>query len=591
MQEGLQYYKMENGQKEVSQLFDGRKIFCIPSYQRSYSWEEKQLKEFLEDLDNQLSDKNYFFGTILFQEDEREDDFEKINIVDGQQRLTTIIIFMKVLINYLEALEENTDILEGTYIKKYNKVKFRIQDSDNEFFQTYILGENENGKEAIKTPSQRRLLYAKNYFKKMLIQKMNNKGELNVLKSKIENSKLLTYSVLEEAEAALIFETTNDRGKPLTNLEKTKSFLMYKTYLASREKSPVDLLQRIFMRFSEIYRTLELIENKIDEDSILQYYFISYEKWDKKRDYQRYLIKIKEKINGMIASERYEDCVRYIETYTKKLKETFDTMSKILNQDSEPVRDLFLLQRISIFYPLLIKTYQLDETEDKNRFLKVAKLLEIFSFRVLSLKIKRINDVDASLSIIARNFKGNFEDLIEQLKNKIKELSPDNAVKGKLSSTTLYGDFNNNDLNYLFWKYENYLRTSGNAKYGKMSEQEFSEKDKKYKLTVEHIASQTPKVTTNETEFEEMTQEFKDYCLHNLGNLTFDPQSANSSKGNKSVPEKDNKYFKKAPFMTQNELGDYMEGSKWTKESIEKRRKKIIGFALERWNPDNVCLN
>ena len=75
MQEGLQYYKMENGQKEVSQLFDGRKIFCIPSYQRSYSWEEKQLKEFLEDLDNQLSDKNYFFGTILFQEDEREDDF------------------------------------------------------------------------------------------------------------------------------------------------------------------------------------------------------------------------------------------------------------------------------------------------------------------------------------------------------------------------------------------------------------------------------------------------------------------------------------------------------------------------------------
>jgi len=66
---------MENGQKEIKELFSGVKIFCIPQYQRAYAWEEKQLKDFLDDLKNQRLDKNYFFGTLLFQERGKRKDF------------------------------------------------------------------------------------------------------------------------------------------------------------------------------------------------------------------------------------------------------------------------------------------------------------------------------------------------------------------------------------------------------------------------------------------------------------------------------------------------------------------------------------
>ena len=92
---------MENGQKMLSELFGGRRIFNIPKYQRAYAWEEKkQLKDFLEDLNNQRIGRDYFLGTILFQEKSgKEGGFELIDIVDGQQRITTIIIFMKVLID------------------------------------------------------------------------------------------------------------------------------------------------------------------------------------------------------------------------------------------------------------------------------------------------------------------------------------------------------------------------------------------------------------------------------------------------------------------------------------------------------------
>ena len=48
---------MQNGQKTIRELFDGRKIFNIPKYQWAYAWEEKQLKDFVEDIENQTEQK------------------------------------------------------------------------------------------------------------------------------------------------------------------------------------------------------------------------------------------------------------------------------------------------------------------------------------------------------------------------------------------------------------------------------------------------------------------------------------------------------------------------------------------------------
>ena len=92
---------MENGQKKISELFDGRKIFSVPYYQMAFAWEEKQLEDFIDDFENQDVSREYFFGTILFQERNSQKSFNMIDIVDGQQRITTLVIFMKNLIDKL----------------------------------------------------------------------------------------------------------------------------------------------------------------------------------------------------------------------------------------------------------------------------------------------------------------------------------------------------------------------------------------------------------------------------------------------------------------------------------------------------------
>ena len=154
---------MQNGQKTISELFDGRKIFNIPKYQRAYTWEKKQLKDFVEDIENQNPNKNYFFGTILLQIKGKHNGFDIIDIVDGQQRITTLIIFMKLLLAKSKEAGQDVAMQEDTYIRYHNRDKLCVLDIDDDFFKSYILQDNHSNESHVHTPSQRRLPEAKNF--------------------------------------------------------------------------------------------------------------------------------------------------------------------------------------------------------------------------------------------------------------------------------------------------------------------------------------------------------------------------------------------------------------------------------------------
>lgn len=583
---------MDNGEKKISSLFDGRTIFNIPEYQRAYAWSEIQLREFLDDLNNQKLNRSYFLGTVLFEEKGLEGNYEVIDIVDGQQRLTTIIIFMTCLIARLRELSssdeenENLDLLHETYVKNRRQYKLRALEEDNDFFHSYVL-EDRAGETFIRTPSQRRLYQAKNFFVKEL--QFLSKDELNNLKSKIDEfSRVLVYSVKDTSEATLIFETTNDRGKGLTNLEKIKSFLMYKSYIAS-DDSPENLLKTIRTRFSDIYKEYEKLNGKIDEDSILQYHFICHEHWTNK-EYQQHVQETKNHVNNLIASNNTSIALQYIEKYTQQLKETFYTVHEILNSPLLPVRELFILNRLGNFWPLLIKSYKYDLSDNKLNFNTVAKFLSIYSFRVYAIKQSRGNTGQSKLFKLANDFEGDFDQLFTALNSLVVEYCNDKYFKENLSHPELYNWINKKDLNYLFWKYENYLRQNIQPKASAMSDQELTTNNSKLKISIEHIACQTPRqtVVNNVEILPEIDDNFKENFLHSLGNLTIDPLSANSSKKNLDFKSKNNGYFLKAPFKTQNELEDFLDNGKWTINSINTRQQKIINFALREWCIENL---
>ncbi len=586
---------MENGQKTISDLFDGRTVFHIPQYQRAYAWEEPQLEDFVDDLENQKLDKDYFFGTILFQNKGRSGSFEEIDIVDGQQRITTLIIFMKLLLARLRD-PEDVDILTETYIRYHGKYKLRVLQDDNDFFQSYILEDNPSSTDSVRTPSQERLLNAKEYLAQRLEEYPPE--TLQEFKDKIERTKVLTYSVGDAAEATLIFETTNDRGKSLTNLEKTKSFLMYKTYLASGNDNLEYDLDTLQSRFGEIYRAYEPIKDRgVEEDSILQYHFIAFENWRTSRgnsQYSQSVSMIKDKVNGLVTEDGAE-ARNFIDKYSRELRESFEHMKALLENREPHLLDIFALNRQAVFYPLLVKTHKLDESDGKRNFERVARLVEMICFRIFGIRKRRANTGREDMYRRARDFNGNFEGLINGLRGFVDRYCNDDEFRRSLSSSDFYREVGRNNQRYLFWKYENYLRTNEQPKFPAMSHGEFASSDSKTRFSIEHIFPQNPRESKVVEEGSgairmEMTEQFEKESLHAIGNLTIDPRSANSSKSNHPFEHKDQIYFRKAPLKTQNELSDFLnpETERWDNDSIRQRGDKIVRFALDYWNPRNV---
>lgn len=90
-------------------LIDENRKYVIPEYQRPYSWGEKQLEEFFETIERALSGEQIFMGTVQFSKE-----VEGFHVIDGQQRLTTFLLFYRLL----DLLDDE----EEKYIKDYSKL-------------------------------------------------------------------------------------------------------------------------------------------------------------------------------------------------------------------------------------------------------------------------------------------------------------------------------------------------------------------------------------------------------------------------------------------------------------------------------------
>ena len=232
---------------------------------------------------------------------------------------------------------------------------------------------------------------------------------------------------------------------------------------------------------------------------------------------------------------------------------------------------------------MLIKAYKFDESTGKQDFKRVSQLVEIICFR-FGVRRTRTDTGREKLHRMARDFNRDFKELIKDLKQFVDDYCPTRSFHFHLSSPNFYYDVNSNYQQYLFWKYENHLRTGDQPIFPEMSYDEFANRDSRTKFSIERISSQK---TTSLTE---MTQEFRENYLGYMGNLTIDPLSANSSKSNHPFEHKNQNYFRKAPLKTQNELDEFLnpETGKWDEVSIQERGEKILNFALKHWNHQDV---
>lgn len=217
---------LKTGDTTISDLFKNTH-FYIPKYQRFYSWTKENFKQFWADLkDACSSENNYFYGTLLLMKKNKSDtDYE---IVDGQQRITTLYIFLKILIENLKDINKR-NYYSDLYIKAkdLNGNEFhKLTVQEDEFFINLIDNNKRNGQN---TNSKQNYCKAYDYFKKEIVLFKDDDDKIKLI-NKINGTKILIYIVENECDATGVFETNNNRGRTLSNIDKIKNFLLHVLY-------------------------------------------------------------------------------------------------------------------------------------------------------------------------------------------------------------------------------------------------------------------------------------------------------------------------------------------------------------------------
>ncbi|MCO5950738.1 DUF262 domain-containing protein [Mucilaginibacter flavidus] len=549
----------------IYNIFSPRKnTFAVPNYQRAYSWEkDKHVAQFLKDLkEHPDSVAQYHYGHFLFERDDI--DINRYWIIDGQQRMTTAIIFLSCIYSRLTGDANYVKMAKNLHdeylISSDEQQKFHTVDYDNNFFVNLII---EGREDKVDTRSRKRIKEARAY----LLEQIEKSDINDVLhwKDLLENAKITTDIVNDKAEAAQIFTFQNDRGKDLTNLEKLKAYLMLQIFLSCKgtDKNPNEAIGFIEKEFETIYRALEKI-NIANEDQVLGYHTTAF---------LPYADNSIERVKNNLIKQKAENHQKWIKNFVVELKRSFEFVIHIQGKRKtySYIGDVLFLDQANSF-PLLLKLFHYHENDSSLE--NIFRLIEIILFR---LSYTTGNYYTNSLPSIAYNYSG--KDLGE-----LKSILRGHAKSGFQPYWNFETDFHKcltgdyhywGSTRYLLWKYENSLRDGIREPY--MLFPEFKNIYGAHKLenTIDHWTPQNP----YDLEYE---KEFKEKYLNNIGNLVLSTRGRNASDSN-NLPSDKSTY---STLISRQQLED-KKGS-WGKEEIKNRQELIVKFAKHYWNPENV---
>lgn len=561
---------------KIKDFFNGR-FFEIPKYQRGYAWEINNVRELFDDIIESIeSQSNHYLGTIVLSENDEDD--EHYYIVDGQQRIATISMILSQLI--LSLKKNDTEFYKRFYL--YDE-KYRLTPlgKDKKFFIEIL----ENNSEEPKNKSQRLMLNAISEIRNR-VEQVGNK--LQFLKS-IEKLEVMEFVESCEGDAIRIFQTVNDRGKPLSNMEKAKSLLVYfsNRYLNKQLDSKIN---HYFGEIFEIYDNIKhigeelginLIKGKeFNEDNIMRYHFITFsdENYDATAPYVLNFLKTNlDNLRKNSPEDDYSEIEDFIKAYTESLYNFFKSLEAIIQRTKtdEYYYKLFVILGISAtLYPLLTKLEiieLLDENlpgEDYEEFTFLT-LIELIDVRVYK---TRGTDPRAQISKFTYELDQNMDH--EKILDWLLWFNQAWMSEQELKSTLNGYIYGNRALPYIFLTYcEDLIGKEFNLK--KLID--ITNK----KPTIEHILSQTPIFSYRSHGFRN-EEDFIEFD-NTIGNLTLLEKSINSAVQNKNAIEKV-PYYDKSKFKMTRKLSSKIssEGS-FKKADIKTRTEDLIKYITETW--------
>lgn len=539
----------ESGSISVGALFQDQ-FYRIPEYQRPYSWDDDNFDDLVNDTRDADRDKPYFLGTIVLHKEGEG----ASAVVDGQQRLTSLLILLATLRDAIKDSAFKSD-LQDKIMQKRRVIdgipeRVRLEVKDRDIFQKVVV--TDGGTLAQSDPqdlskSEQRYVRATTIFHDR-IATLTEEQKQEYVAFLTQKCVLIFLKADSFEQAFRLFEIVNDRGKQLRRID----------ILKSKNIAP-DVISQETVR-SRIAQKWETLESEVGEENFESVFFLLR------------LILVKDKPKGDLLSE-FEDRV-----FSKRIITKGEDFSSILFEYVKLYREIFLDKsyidtddKFGIRYQSLIHIMdqEFSASEWRACLLYFANKFGRTDFYRFCLAVEKLY-LSQWVNGVRKDER--YAEYVALLQLIEKESSADNVISqvpfdaGAILNAVTRSD----------------MYSAGYCKYALLRlELVTTEHDvpKRFNArSIEHVFPQNPKDGSQWLASHQRAQ--LPQFVNKIGNLVLISKSRNSSASNYEFDEKKKRYFK--PRVTDYPRSAQILGyAAWDKQTIEDRTNEVAKIFLD----------
>lgn len=538
---------MESGKASLADLFENELFYEIPSFQRPFSWDKDNFQELVDDLWDTEFDTEYFLGSIVYYAEDKTR-----MVVDGQQRLTSLMILLACIRDLIENQKIKDDIQrmivqpEDTVRQIDERERLFVKDRD--MFKLMVTdngGTNEKYDARDYDEPSNRYVIARSIFRSSL-EGRSQDDLINFLRFVSTKCIVIYLEADSFDEAFRLFEVVNDRGKSLRRIDLLKSHNLNPAVVPSKKKRALlanqweqDEASINEKEFESLFNMIRLIHTKSKPAEDLYSEF-------KNRIFDR---------GRMEEGEGFfEEVTRYVDIY-KQIFQDYDYLN-----GHEYERHFMAL--------MSIMDDQLRTFEWRACVLAFAKKFGRENLYTFCLAIEKVTLLHSIEGVRKDERYADFTRILTHIESAkdgaefAASIEIDTAkIEEKLTTDDLYKK-----------PHEKYVLLRLELAVAEMDQmRQFTAR------TAEHVFPQNPE---DDSEWAQMaTEEERKEFVNKLGNLILLSKGKNSSASNRDFEEKKQTYL--APRVSDFPRSSQVLGYKsWDRAIIEERTKEAASLVL-----------
>lgn len=535
----------------------GKGKFIIPSYQREYDWDDENIEEFINDIEESAIGDNYFIGHMVFNGDFNGNTFE---VIDGQQRITTITILLCCIRDkFIE--QGSCDFADAIH----NKYLFSIDRDNNQYailenkmpypiLQTRIQSKPEDRDNTIEPQKKGEIKILSSYNKLYKRIAEYSIDDLRRLRDKVLQLETIFVAATGLEDASTIFMTLNATGKDLTALDLVKNYVFSKYPTLPHVDEPNDSWKTILQNTSGLTRDNE-------KDRFLNNSFAS--RYRKVSDSKIYKEIVKQFKSGKTDAKRFiselKEDSRVYKMIIKPDPSDFSKTDYDIYESINAIISVFKIEVANAFLLSLIREYKKNSVSKKMTILALNSI-EHFHFINNAICSKRSSGYDMlyakyAQALFLQKTKQGKHEVIKKLVTDLLQRIPDKA------------DYDTSFDKRVYYTSEK-TKQKGLVQYilSKMERRE-NKNAILIDISIEHIYPEKPDknwYTLSDS-----------YNLMRIGNLALLDSGLNSEIGNKSYSLKKKAILKKSKIITTKKV---FENAQWEEQDIIDRTQKICQY-------------